>query len=107
MTLEKVARVIEERKQADPGSSYVAALYARGLDAILKKVGEEATETVLAVKGADPREIVRETADLWFHTLVMLAACELGPADVLEELERRFGISGLEEKAARGDHQRR
>lgn len=100
-TLEKLAEVIERRKQADPQGSYVASLYEKGLDAILKKVGEEATETILAAKGGDPGRVVSETADLWFHTLVMLAARGLGPADVLAELDRRFGLSGLDEKAAR------
>lgn len=101
-TLEKLAEVIEQRKGAEPESSYVASLYDKGLDAILKKVGEEATETVIAAKGEDDAQLVHETADLWFHTLVMLAARGLGPADVFSELERRFGLSGLEEKAARG-----
>ena len=101
--LRQLAEVLEQRKGADPASSYVAGLYERGLDAILKKVGEEATETILAAKGGDPREIVRETADLWFHTLVMLAQRDLGPDQVLQELERRFGLSGLEEKASRGN----
>jgi phosphoribosyl-ATP pyrophosphohydrolase len=100
-TLEKLAAVIEQRKTAEPESSYVAALYHKGMDAILKKVGEEATETVIAAKGDDDEQLVYETADLWFHTLVMLAARGLGPADVLTELERRFGISGVDEKAAR------
>lgn len=93
--------LLEERKQADPDSSYVAGLYARGLDTILKKLGEEAVETVIAAKGGDRTQIVYETADLWFHTLVMLSACDLSPADVLAELERRFGRSGLDEKASR------
>jgi len=100
-TLEKLAEVIEQRKLADPQRSYVASLYDKGLDAILRKVGEEATETILAAKGEDDARLVSETADLWFHTLVMLAARDLGPADVLAELSRRFGLSGLEEKAAR------
>ena len=100
-TLERLAEVLEARKQADPGTSYVARLYAQGVDAILKKIGEEATETVLAAKDADPAKIVHETADLWFHTLVLLSAQGLGPKDVLAELERRFGLSGLEEKARR------
>ena len=91
----------EERKQADPDTSYVAGLYAKGLDAILKKVGEEATETILAAKSGSPEHLVYETADLWFHTLVMLADKGLGPEDVLAELDRRFGLSGLDEKAAR------
>jgi phosphoribosyl-ATP pyrophosphohydrolase len=99
--LERLAMVLEARKQAEPGSSYVASLYAKGLDAILKKVGEEAIETVLAAKGGDRQQMVYETADLWFHTLVMLAHQGLGPAPVLEELERRFGLSGHVEKAAR------
>jgi len=101
-TLERLAAVIEARKEADPASSYVAGLYAKGLDSILKKVGEEATETVIAAKDGDPARIVYETADLWFHSLVMLAHCGLGPVPVLEELERRLGLSGLEEKASRG-----
>lgn len=99
--LQQLSVILESRKDADPDSSYVARLYAGGLDAILKKVGEEATETVLAAKNGDPRQLVHETADLWFHTLVMLASQGLGPAAVLQELERRFGISGIEEKAAR------
>ncbi|MDH3561297.1 MAG: phosphoribosyl-ATP diphosphatase [Gammaproteobacteria bacterium] len=100
-TLEKLAEVIEQRKAAQPESSYVATLYHKGMDAILKKVGEEATETIIAAKGDDDERLVYETADLWFHTLVMLAARDLGPADVLAELERRFGLSGIDEKAAR------
>lgn len=99
--LERLAGLLEERKTADPGSSYVAGLYAQGLDAILKKVGEEATETILAAKGGGAEEMVYETADLWFHTLVMLAHQGLGPGQVLAELERRFGLSGLQEKAGR------
>jgi len=99
--LERLARTLEARKGADPSASYVAGLYARGLDAILKKVGEEATETVIAAKGGEREAVVRETADLWFHTLVMLAHLGLGPEAVLSELERRFGLSGLAEKAAR------
>ena len=94
--LRQLAEVLEQRKGADPASSYVAGLYDRGLDAILKKVGEEATETILAAKGGDPREIVVETADLWFHTLIMLAQQGLGPDQVLKELARRFGLSGLD-----------
>lgn len=99
--LNELEQVLEERKQADPDSSYVAGLYAKGLDAILKKVGEEATETVMAAKDGDADKIVYETADLWFHTLVLLAHQGLGPQDVLNELQRRFGLSGLEEKASR------
>ncbi len=101
-TLDELALVLEARKQADPADSYVASLYAKGLDAILKKIGEEATETVMAAKDGDSGKIVHETADLWFHTLVLLAHEGLGPQDVLAELERRFGLSGLEEKARRG-----
>lgn len=99
--LQQLARVLEERKSADPDSSYVARLYSQGLDAILKKIGEEATETVLAAKDGKREQIIYETADLWFHTLVMLAQQGLGPDDVLDELARRFGLSGLEEKANR------
>ncbi|MFZ5594850.1 MAG: phosphoribosyl-ATP diphosphatase [Pseudomonadota bacterium] len=99
--LAQLAKVLEERKDADPGSSYVAGLYAKGLDSILKKIGEEAIETVIAAKSGDQRQLVYETADLWFHTLVLLAHQGLTPGDVLEELQRRFGISGVAEKAAR------
>ena len=100
-TLERLAEVLEARKSASPDSSYVAKLYAKGLDAILKKIGEEATETVMAAKDGDPRQIVYETADLWFHCMVLLAQQGLGPRDVLAELDRRFGLSGLEEQARR------
>lgn len=99
--LEQLAQVLEDRKQAEPDSSYVARLYSKGLDAILKKVGEEATETVMAAKDGVPDKIVYETADLWFHCMVLLAHQGLGPEDVLKELQRRFGLSGLEEKASR------
>lgn len=99
--LEELAEVLEQRKAADPDSSYVASLYAKGLDGILKKIGEEATETVIAGKAGDKRQIIYETADLWFHSMVLLAHQGLGPDDVLEELGRRFGLSGLEEKASR------
>lgn len=102
--LNKLAEVLESRKGADADSSYVAGLYAKGLDAILKKVGEEATETVMAAKDGDPDKLVYEIADLWFHTLVLLAQQGLAPEDVLSELARRFGISGIEEKAARGEN---
>jgi len=101
-TLQQLAAVLEARKAADPESSYVARLYAEGLDAILKKIGEEATETVLAAKDGDRAKVVYEIADLWFHTLVLLAHQGLGPDAVLAELRRRFGLSGLAEKAARG-----
>jgi phosphoribosyl-ATP pyrophosphohydrolase len=100
-TLQKLAEVLEQRKGADPDSSYVAKLYDKGLDAILKKIGEEATETVMAAKDGDAEKIVYETADLWFHSMVLLAQQGLGPEPVLAELERRFGLSGLEEKANR------
>ncbi|GAB4352596.1 MAG: phosphoribosyl-ATP diphosphatase [Gammaproteobacteria bacterium] len=99
--LEKLAQVLESRKNADPESSYVARLYGKGLDAILKKIGEEATETVMAAKEGDLDKIVYETADLWFHSLILLAHSGSGPQAVLAELERRFGLSGLEEKARR------
>ncbi|MDQ7074255.1 MAG: phosphoribosyl-ATP diphosphatase [Gammaproteobacteria bacterium] len=99
--LTQLAKELEQRKSADASSSYVASLYAKGLDTILKKVGEEAVETIIAAKGEDKNALVYETADLWFHTLVMLADQGLGPDDVLNELQRRFGLSGLEEKASR------
>jgi phosphoribosyl-ATP pyrophosphohydrolase len=97
----RLSQVLEERKGADPESSYVARLYANGLDAILKKVGEEATETVMAAKDGDPEKLVHEVADLWFHTLVLLAHQGLGPDRILAELDRRFGLSGIAEKAGR------
>lgn len=100
-TLFRLAAVLEARKTADPGSSYVASLYAKGLDAILKKVGEEAAETLVAAKNGEPQALVCETADLWFHCLVMLSHQGLGPEAVLAELDRRFGLSGLDEKASR------
>ena len=99
--LESLARRLEARKAADPATSWTARLYAQGLDAILRKVGEEAIETVLAAKGGDRSRVVAETADLWYHTMVMLANLGLGPEDVLEELDRRAGRSGLAEKAGR------
>ena len=99
--LKQLEQVLEERKTADPESSYVAKLYSKGLDAILKKVGEEATETVMAAKDGNKEQIVYETADLWFHTLVMLSQQGLSHEDVLNELARRFGVSGIEEKANR------
>lgn len=99
--LAELAAVLEARKAGDPERSYVAGLYAAGLDAILQKVGEEAVETILAAKQGDPARLVQETADLWFHSLVLLAQQGLGPQAVLDELERRFGLSGLAEKAAR------
>ena len=102
--LQQLAEVLEQRKQADADSSYVASLYRKGLDEILKKVGEEATETVIAAKGDDNQELIKETADLWFHTLVLLAHKGLGPEQVLEELQRRFGLSGIDEKASRSSN---
>ncbi|PPC89883.1 MAG: phosphoribosyl-ATP diphosphatase [Methylobacter sp.] len=99
--LQQLAQILEERKLASADSSYVAGLYAKGIDSILKKIGEEATETVIAGKSGDNRQIVYETADLWFHTLVLLAYQGLTPNDVLAELQRRFGLSGLDEKAQR------
>ncbi len=99
--LKQLAEVLEQRKQADADSSYVASLYSKGLDAILKKIGEEATEMVMAAKEGDKDKLVYETADLWFHSLVLLAHEGLSPDDVLQELGRRFGISGHDEKASR------
>ena len=99
--LDRLAETLEARKTAAPDSSYVARLYAKGTDAILKKIGEEATETVMAAKDGQPEKIIYEVADLWFHTLVLLAHKGLKPADVLNELARREGLSGLVEKANR------
>ena len=103
--LHRVAQVIESRKNADPSSSYVASLHHKGLNKILEKVGEEAVETILAAKDAahsgDAKDVIYETADLWFHSLVILSALDLEPQAVLAELERRFGLSGHAEKAAR------
>jgi phosphoribosyl-ATP pyrophosphohydrolase len=100
-TLQRIAAAIEERKGGDPEKSYVAKLFAKGDDAMLKKIGEEATETVLAAKSGDRLHLVRETADLWFHCMIVLARHGLGPGDVLAEMQRREGISGIDEKAAR------
>lgn len=99
--LSQLAGVIEARRGGDPESSYVARLLGRGEDAILKKIGEEATETVMAAKDGSAERIIAETADLWFHCLIMLAHYGLQPGQVLAELARRAGTSGLEEKAAR------
>lgn len=99
--LDRLAETLESRKASDPSASYVAKLYAKGLDTVLKKIGEEATETVIAAKGGDREQIVYEMADLWFHCLVLLAQQGLHPQDVLRELARREGISGIAEKAAR------
>jgi phosphoribosyl-ATP pyrophosphohydrolase len=100
-TLARVASAIEARKSALPDASYVAGLLQKGDNAILKKIGEEATETVIAAKDGDKLSLVHEIADLWFHCLVLLASRGLGPQDVLAELARREGVSGLEEKANR------
>ncbi len=97
----KLTEILEQRKVADPDSSYVSSLYHNGLDAILKKIGEEATETVMAAKDGDKDKIVYEVADLWFHTLVLLANEGLNADAVLQELDRRFGLSGLDEKKSR------
>lgn len=99
--LQQLAEILEQRKLESADKSYVASLYAKGLDTILKKIGEEATETVIAGKAGDKQQIVYETADLWFHCMVLLASQELGPEDVLNELQRRFGLSGLDEKSQR------
>jgi phosphoribosyl-ATP pyrophosphohydrolase len=100
-TLARLAAVIEARRTADPDASYVARLSAKGVDAILKKVGEEATEVVMAAKDGDRAKLTAEVADLWFHSMIALAHFGLTPADVLAELERREGQSGLEEFALR------
>ncbi len=97
----RLMAVLASRKGADPNSSYVAGLYHKGLDSILKKIGEESAETIIAAKTGDKQQIVNETADLWFHCLVMLAQQNLDARLVLDELERRFGVSGIDEKAAR------
>ena len=110
VTLARVAAVIESRKPAnggDPAASYVAKLFAKGDDAILKKIGEETTELVMAAKDArhsgDTSDVIYECAELWFHSLVLLAKFDLTPQQVLDELARREGVSGLDEKAARTD----
>lgn len=103
--INRLAEVLESRKSADSERSYVASLYKSGLNKILEKVGEEAVETVIAAKdtqtGADTRFVIKETADLWFHTLVMLSYLDLSPSELFAELEGRFGTSGIDEKAAR------
>jgi phosphoribosyl-ATP pyrophosphohydrolase len=99
--LERIAQAINERKGGDPAKSYVAKLFQQGDDAMLKKIGEEATEVVLAAKGGERLHLVREVTDLWFHCMIVLARHGLGPGDVLAELQRREGISGVDEKAAR------
>jgi phosphoribosyl-ATP pyrophosphohydrolase len=97
----QLAEILEQRKLESPDTSYVASLYKKGLDTILKKIGEEAAETIIAGKSGDKQQIVYETADLWFHCMVLLANQGLSPDDVLAELQRRFGLSGLDEKAQR------
>lgn len=105
--LNELATVLAERKKADPESSYVASLHHKGLNKILEKVGEECTETILAAKDAEAadnakkQDLVYETADLWFHSMVMLSHLDLHPDDILKELQRRFNLSGLEEKSSR------
>jgi phosphoribosyl-ATP pyrophosphohydrolase len=105
-TLARLAAVIESRRGADPAKSYVARLFAKGHDAILKKIGEEATEAVMAAKDGDRSRIVAEMADLWFHSMIALSAFGLKPQDVLDELARREGLSGLDEFALRKRAQR-
>jgi len=102
--LERLSELLEQRKSADPQSSYVAKLYAKGMDSILKKVGEESAETIIAAKNGDKEHLIYETADLWFHTLVMLAHAGLKPNDILDELARREGLSGIAEKASRSEN---
>lgn len=99
--LRQLADVLESRKGSDPKASYVSHLYHKGLDTILKKIGEEATETVIAAKEGDREQIIYETADLWFHSMVLLSDQNIHPDEILSELERRFGLSGHDEKAAR------
>ena len=101
--IQRWAATLEDRKTGDPATSYVASLHAKGLNKILEKVGEEATETIIAAKDADhdPVAVIKETADLWFHSLVMLSHLNLDAGDLLRELEDRFGTSGIDEKNAR------
>jgi len=99
--LNDLSQILEDRKSTDPQTSYVASLYDRGLDVILKKVGEEASETIIAAKNDDANALLYEVADLWFHTMVLLAHKNLTADDVLKELNRRFGTSGITEKQAR------
>jgi phosphoribosyl-ATP pyrophosphohydrolase len=103
--LERLTIILEDRRHADPSTSYVAGLHAKGINKVLEKLGEEATEVILAAKDAEAsgnvEELVKETADLWFHTIVLLAYMNSSSSEVLEELERRVGTSGLEEKASR------
>ena len=99
--LQQLAEILEQRKLESADKSYVASLYAKGTNTILKKIGEEAAETIIAAKDGDKHQIIYETADLWFHCMVLLAEQNLSPDDVLNELQRRFGLSGLNEKAQR------
>ena len=99
--LGRLEAVLVARKDQDPSTSYVAGLYDKGLDTILKKIGEESAETIIAAKSGDKQQMVYETADLWFHCMVMLSQQNLNVQQVLDELNRRFGTSGIEEKAAR------
>ncbi len=99
--LQQLAEILEQRKLESADKSYVASLYAKGTNTILKKIGEEAAETIIAAKEGDKQQIIYETADLWFHCMVLLAEQNLSPDDVLNELQRRFGLSGLDEKAQR------
>ena len=99
--LARLMSVLESRKAADSKASYVAGLYSQGIDSILKKIGEEATETIIAAKSGDKEQVIYEIADLWFHSMVLLAQQNLTAQQVLEELDRRFGLSGIDEKAAR------
>jgi len=103
--LARLADTLEARKQADPQASYVAKLYAKGLDSILKKVAEEAAETIMAAKDGERDKVIYETADLWFHSMVLLAQQGIRPEEILAELARREGLSGLVEKASRGEGQ--
>jgi len=99
--LQELAKILEQRKLESADKSYVASLYSKGIDTILKKIGEEAAETIIAAKNGDKKQIIYETADLWFHCMVLLADQGLAPDEVLQELQRRFGLSGLDEKAQR------
>lgn len=99
--IQRLTVALEERKSADPKTSYVAKLYSKGMNGILKKVGEEAAETIIAAKDGSQEDLIYETADLWFHTMIMLAQAGLSAQDVLEELARREGLSGIAEKASR------
>jgi phosphoribosyl-ATP pyrophosphohydrolase len=99
--LDRLAEVLQQRKSENPEDSYVAKLYHKGINTITKKIGEEAAETIIAAKDGDREQIIYETADLWFHTLVMLTHADIKPSEVLNELARREGISGIDEKASR------